>query len=160
MSRIQSSASDEREREWAEQFRRRGFDVRRVSDAEYKKLAEHTERMRRAEHEAIMAQQPPLQPVEVNVANIPPEGQKVFFRLGECFGDDMEWDVVQEGLLVVEPLCNPNNEPGIAIRTLDGSDTGWGYAGYERDTKTWWRYGCEAKPGSYREHCMQVVELT
>ncbi len=98
-----------------------------------------------------------VKPTHIEIAKIPPKGMKVHFRCGECFGDEIAWGEAEEGLLVVVVKCNLKGESGVVIKALDGSDCGWGYAGYEKNTLTWWRYADEIEPGVYREHCMQVL---
>lgn len=100
-----------------------------------------------------------IKPIQVSLGQIPEQGIKVRYRTGECFGDRIEWSGVDEGLLVEVNECNLQGQVGVAIKGLDGRDGGWGYAGYEEATCTWWRYAEETSPEVYREHCMQIVGL-
>lgn len=95
--------------------------------------------------------------IDVKLEDIPPGGLRVRLRRGECFGDEIEWAPAEDAVLVVDEKCNPDGERGLNVVHLSGSTCGWGFAGYEVATKTWWRYQAEAKSGAYREHCMRVL---
>lgn len=95
-------------------------------------------------------------PIDVAIADVPKSGLRVCVRLGECFGHEIAWEDAKESILVPSDSCNLKGENGLVLRSVDD---GWGYAGYEVETKTWWRYREEAMPGTYREHCMQVLAV-
>jgi hypothetical protein len=100
-----------------------------------------------------------LQGVEVPLESIPKEGLLVRFRFGECFGDDIEWFDVVDGILMRTDCCNINDEPGIEFRESNGIPHGWGFAGWEPQQKIWYRYKAEAEPEAYREHCAQIITI-
>ena len=78
-------------------------------------------------------------------------------RFGECYGTKIIWDKPVIVKLNFSEKANIEGQSGIVA---DGY--GWGYAGFEEATGTYWRYQHEVNPDSYREHCMQVIstELT
>lgn len=140
-------------------YRAQGYIVKKVPYAEYVRVVKADYIARRAESMRAIAAQPPAVPLHVPVARIIAKGLRVRARCGECLEDEIEWQPAEEMLLVKSKKCNPNGEEGVELRLLDGGEDGWGYAGYESATKTWWRYRDEAKSGTYREHCMQILEI-
>jgi len=142
-----------------ESFQDRGYVVKKVSYKEYESLSEATDRAERAEIEAKIAAQPSAVPIEVAITDIPPAGLRVRARFGEAFGPDILWQPAEEYVLVREDDCNSAGQRGVNLVPVGSGEAGWGYAGYEKKTKTWWRFRADARGGEDREHCMQVLEL-
>ena len=94
-------------------------------------------------------------PTSINLNQIPKEGIKVSFRFGECFEHAITWIDPEIGTLVRRHDTTPTGECGILIQEHGGI----GYAGYEELTKTYWRYQSEAHGDTYREHCLQILEV-
>ena len=140
-------------------FLARGYVVKKVPYAEYVAMSEADYVAQRSIKQRAINAQPVAVPMEVSIKDIPTQGLRVRVRIGECFDGEIEWEPAEDFLMVASADCNPNGEKGVALQPIEGGEGGWGYAGYERGTKTWWRYREEAKPGAYREHCMQVLAV-
>lgn len=89
----------------------------------------------------------------IDFAAIPPEGLKARIRHGECYGREIVWGKPIEATITRTEKANIEGEPGI------NWGHGYGFAGVEESTGTYWRYKHEVNPDSYREHCMQILEL-
>jgi hypothetical protein len=157
MSMTASQFTDEDAKRW----RAKGFIVEVIPYEEYERRCEAASAFEKAERHArhVAMGWTNLQGIEIPLDSIPKEGLQVRFRFGECFGEEIEWFDVDEGILMRTSCCNINDEPGIEFRGSNGVPQGWGFAGWEPQQKIWWRYKAEAKPGAYREHCAQIISL-
>jgi hypothetical protein len=93
--------------------------------------------------------------VHIMPEDLPSEGIKISYRLGECFEKEIEWGEISQGLLIPEEFSNDLNESGISIHELGMP----GYAGFEARTGTYWRYRHDSDPDVFREQCMQIIEI-
>jgi len=158
-SRERAATADGEVPEEMRGFLARGYTVRKVPYAEYVAISQADYAAQRSVKQRVIDAQPVAVPMEVAIKDIPIQGLSVRVRIGECFDGEIEWEPAEDCLLVTAHDCNPNGEKGVALQPLEGGEGGWGYAGFERDTMTWWRYRDEAKPCTYREHCMQVLAV-
>jgi hypothetical protein len=81
---------------------------------------------------------------------------RVRYVRGEAFknGKEIRWGPPMEGTISYTKEANVHDEDGISV------GCGWGFAGFEEETSTYWRYKTLDDPVQHpKEHCMRILDI-
>lgn len=91
-------------------------------------------------------------PMKVDMERLKEYSLLAEYRTGEGFdsGNVIRWQPPNIDIISYNEEVNMEGEEGIT------TNSGWGYAGFDEETVTYWRY---RDPKAERNHCLQILKI-